>query len=79
MARILIRNLDTEVVSCLKERARRHGRSLEEEARLILTNAAGISFDDARMLARQWHKRLAGRKLPDSTQLMREDRPLPKR
>ncbi len=74
MARILMRNLDPEVVNRLKERARRHGRSLEEEARLILTNAAGISFDNARKLARQWHKKLAGRRLPDSTDLIREDR-----
>jgi len=74
MARILIRDLDDETVERLKDRARRHGRSLQGETRLILTHAAGITFDDARKLARQWHKKLAGRKLPDSTHLIREDR-----
>ena len=74
MARILIRDLNDETVRRLKDRAQRHGRSLEGEARLILTHAAGISFDEAKKLARQWHKRLAGRELPDSTELIREDR-----
>lgn len=74
MARILIRDLDDKIVEHLKDRARRHGRSLEGEARQILTHAAGVSLDEARKLAQQWHKRLAGRELPDSTQLIREDR-----
>jgi plasmid stability protein len=74
MPRILIRDLDDETVKRLKDRARRHGRSLQGEAKLILTHAAGISFDDAQKLARQWHKKLAGRDLPDSTELIREDR-----
>jgi len=74
MARILIRDLDDETVARLKDRARRHGRSLEGEARLILTRAAGLAFDDARKLAQQWHERLAGRKLPDIGELVREDR-----
>jgi len=74
MARILIRDVDDKTVKRLKERAKQHGRSLEGEARLILTHAAGISFDDAKKLARQWHKKLAGRDLPDSTELVREDR-----
>jgi plasmid stability protein len=74
MARILIRDLDDETVKRLKDRARRHGRSLEGEARLVLTQAAGMDFHDARKLAQQWHKKLAGRKLPDSTDLVREDR-----
>ncbi|MEN6337570.1 MAG: hypothetical protein ABFE01_25230, partial [Phycisphaerales bacterium] len=63
-----------ETVRRLKDRAQRHGRSLEGEARLILTHAAGIGFDKAKRLAQQWHERLAGRELPDSTKLIREDR-----
>lgn len=74
MARILIRDLDDDAVKRLKERARRHGRSLQGEAKLILTRAAGLGFKDARKLARQWHKKLAGRALPDTTDLIREDR-----
>jgi plasmid stability protein len=71
---MLIRDLDDETIKRLKDRARRHGRSLEGEARLILTQAAGLSCDEARKLARQWHKKLAGRELPDSARLIREDR-----
>lgn len=39
MAQILVRNLDDELKSRLTERARRHGRSTEEEVREILRNA----------------------------------------
>ena len=74
MARILIRDLDDETVRRLKERAQRHGRSLQGEAKLILTRAAGLSFNEARRLAREWHEKLVGRELPDSTELVREDR-----
>ena len=39
MASITIRNLDDEVKARLRKRAAGHGRSLEEEARLILADA----------------------------------------
>ncbi|MBN2130927.1 MAG: hypothetical protein JW741_15605 [Sedimentisphaerales bacterium] len=74
MAQILVRDLDDDVVTRLKDRARRHGRSLQGEAKLVLTQAAGLGFQDARRLARQWQSRLAGRELPDSTVLIREAR-----
>jgi plasmid stability protein len=74
MAQILIRDLDEETVRRLKDRARRHGRSLQGEAKLILMQAAGLGFHEARELARQWQKKLAGREVPDSTDLVREDR-----
>ena len=74
MAQILVRDLDDETVERLKARARRQGRSLQGEAKLILTQAAGLGFREARKLARQWHEKLGGRQLPDSTTLVREDR-----
>jgi len=37
MAAILIRNLDDSVKAALRKRAAANGRSMEEEARLILT------------------------------------------
>lgn len=40
MAQLLVRNLDAAVKQALKRRALRHGRSMEEEARMILTMAA---------------------------------------
>jgi plasmid stability protein len=39
MAQIVVRNLDDDVKAKLQQRARRHGRSTEEEVRDILRNA----------------------------------------
>lgn len=41
MASITIRNLDDEVKTHLRARAASNGRSMEEEARLILRDAVG--------------------------------------
>ena len=40
MAQLLVRNLEASVKEALRRRAQRHGRSMEEEARLILRQAA---------------------------------------
>jgi plasmid stability protein len=39
MAQILVRNLENQLKARLQRRAKRHGRSMEEEARDILRNA----------------------------------------
>jgi plasmid stability protein len=39
MAQLLIRNLDDDVKARLRDRARMHGRSTEEEVREILRNS----------------------------------------
>lgn len=39
MAQLVVRNLDDDVKAKLQQRARRHGRSTEEEVRDILRNA----------------------------------------
>ncbi len=49
MANITVRNLDDEVQRRLKQRAATHGRSMEAEARAILTSALS-----RRGLARAW-------------------------
>ncbi len=41
MAQLVVRRLDDEVKERLRARARKHGRSLEAEARTILEDAAG--------------------------------------
>lgn len=41
MAQFIVRNLEDAVKTRLKRRAARHGRSMEEEIRHILRNAAG--------------------------------------
>lgn len=40
MAQIVVRKLDNDVAARLKRRAKRHGRSMEDEVRHILRNAA---------------------------------------
>jgi antitoxin FitA len=40
MAQVIVRNLEDVVKERLKRRAERHGRSMEEEVRQILRNAA---------------------------------------
>lgn len=39
MAQLVVRNLDDAVKARLRQRAQRHGRSMEEEVRNILQNA----------------------------------------
>jgi plasmid stability protein len=45
MAQILVRNLDDRIKARLQRRAKRHGRSMEEEAREILREA--VKAEDA--------------------------------
>jgi antitoxin FitA len=40
MAQFMVRDLDDDVKEALKRRAKRHGRSMEDEVRHILRNAA---------------------------------------
>jgi hypothetical protein len=75
MATLTIRRLDDDIYARLRERARANRRSLEAEAREILTERArGLDalVDDllhfhAEMVAKHGH-------LPDSTPLLREMR-----
>ena len=74
MAQILVRGLEDEVVARLKDRATLHGRSLESEARTILESATGFTVEEARRVVKDWQRRLAGRKMSDSREFLREDR-----
>lgn len=70
-----VRNLDDELISRLKRRAARHGRSAEAEHRAILRDAlaheTGATFED---LAAQLRALTKGRKHTPSEQLMRDGR-----
>jgi plasmid stability protein len=75
MAQVLVRDLDADVVERLKERARRHRRSLQKEAKAILEDAASrYTMEEAREAADRIRRRLAGRTFSDSVELIREDR-----
>lgn len=77
MAQILVRNLDEEVVKRLKERAKKEGRSLQSEVKVILEQALNTQMVDmktARRLVDEIREKFKGRKFPDSVELIREDR-----
>ncbi len=74
MAQVLVRDLKTDVVSRLKARAKRHGRSLQTELKEILQTASRQSTIDARALADRIRRRLGGRAQTDSVELLAEDR-----
>ena len=74
MAQVLVRDLQPETVSRLKERARRHGRSLQAELKDLLESASRQSAIDARALADRVRRQLAGRSHSDSALLLAKDR-----
>ena len=74
MAQILIRDLDDDVVRRLKNRAKRDGRSLQAEVKIILEQAAKVDTDTAQEMLEQFRSRFEGRRFSDSVKLIREDR-----
>ena len=56
MASITIRNLEDDVKTRLRKRAAGHGRSMEEEARLILAEAVERAAVPAKGLGTAIHK-----------------------
>ena len=74
MADVLVRGIDGKTLKLLKQRAKRSGRSLQGEARLILENAAGAGGDEVAQILGRWKSRFAGRKFSGSSTLIREDR-----
>ena len=77
MTDILIRDVNGKALARLKARAKRNGRSLQGEAKLILENAAGsLTLREAVAMARQWQTKLSknGKKFSDSAELIREGR-----
>lgn len=55
MARINVRDIEESVKDRLRLRAARHGRSLEEEVRTILRQAAGGTTGPALLASMEWH------------------------
>ena len=74
MSQVLVRNLPTEVVRKLKMRARQHGRSLQEELKNILEQAAQQNKKDVQAKVNEVRKLFAGRRFSDSSDLIRQDR-----
>ncbi|MFW6159304.1 MAG: FitA-like ribbon-helix-helix domain-containing protein [Planctomycetota bacterium] len=74
MSDILVRGVDDEAMKRLRARAKRHGRSLQSEARLVLERAAGADPEEITAMLDGWKQRFAGRKFSRSAKLIREDR-----
>ena len=74
MGQVLVRNIRPAVVRKLKLRARRNRRSLQEELKQILDNAANQNPADARARIDKVRNLFAGRAFGDSSKLVRRDR-----
>lgn len=78
MTQILVRNIDDVTLSCLKQRAKRHGRSLQGELKIILEKASKRTqkYTLAEVLKRTESIRvqMQSRNQTDSLELLREDR-----
>ena len=65
MAQLVVRNLEDDVKARLQRRARRHGRSTEEEVREILRNAVKDQGAQGKPLGSRLRERFAGIGLED--------------
>ena len=75
MAQVLVRNVEDQVLAALKQKAQLHGRSLEQELRLILSEAAKLSPDERVAVANHIRAMTPPAARPiDSPDLIREDR-----
>ncbi|MBE7506209.1 MAG: hypothetical protein HS101_07970 [Planctomycetia bacterium] len=76
MADIRVRNLDEKVIGEFKDRAKRHGRSLEAELRELLTSEALRPRRELIGDLKEFRRALRAEygELPDSTPIIREER-----
>lgn len=75
MAQVIVRNLDDAVVAALKRNAARRGRSLEQELRVILTDAVRLAPEERLAISRRIRAMTPGpRVLSESARLIRQDR-----
>jgi antitoxin FitA len=74
-SKLLVRNLDDDLVVRLKRRAARHGRSAEAEHREILRQALAAETEpDFASLAAELRRLTAGRAVTPAEVLLREAR-----
>lgn len=74
MAQLIVRKLDKKIVDALKKRAAEHGRSAEAEHRTILAETLTPKPETFWRRAGELRKRLSGRDLGDSTEIIRAER-----
>ena len=79
MATVLVRDLDETTVERLRDRAKKNGRSLEAELRLVLRDVANslppfMTLEEFREHTRELRESLGSRVFSDTSELLREDR-----
>jgi len=76
MANVLIRNISDEVLNTIKNMAKRHNRSLQQELRETLENMVTQSSPDILQKATALKEKLRKKSIrfKDSAELLREDR-----
>ena len=76
MANVLLRDIPGEVLNKLKNMAKAHNRSLQQELRVVLENTAGQTLPDVFQKTSELRKELRKKavRFTDSAKLLREDR-----
>ena len=76
MANVLIRNISEEVLDRFKNMAKSHGRSLQQELRLVLEKTVDQSSPDIFQKASDLRRKLRKKtiRFTDSARLLRKDR-----
>ena len=71
---VLVRNLDSDVITAIKLKAELNGHSLEQELREIIKRAAPLTPDERLALSRKIRSMQSKPATLDSTDLIREAR-----
>lgn len=74
MKALSIRNLPDNVYEALKAMASANHRSMQEQVRCLIEREAKLASGPGLTVAREWRMRLAGRKLGDTVEDVRQDR-----
>ena len=76
MANVLLRDIPEEVLNRLKDMAKAHNRSLQQELRVVLENTAGQTLPHVLQKTSELRKQLRKKaiRFTDSAKLLREDR-----
>lgn len=76
MKQVLIRDIDDNLLNKLKNLAKKHGRSLQAELKLIISNATETSDIQPFLAAKKIRKKLEStqKNFTDSVALLKEDR-----
>lgn len=76
MKQVLIRDIDDNLLNKLKNLAKKHGRSLQAELKLIISNATEMSDTRPFLAAKKIRNKLelTRKNFTDSVDLLKEDR-----